>query len=101
MQTSSGERRLRGQELIEPIIRIPTLGAKQLIELDELYRNTRETRLRRRAQIVLLPPSSPDLCGHRRGSPLQRGDVALLVKALPRRRIEGLRSVPPLACRAR
>jgi transposase len=35
-------------------IRIPTLAPEQLAELEELYRTTREARLRTRAQMVLL-----------------------------------------------
>lgn len=35
-------------------IRIPTLTPEQLAELEELYRITREARLRTRAQMVLL-----------------------------------------------
>ncbi len=35
-------------------IRIPTLASEQLVELEELYRTTREARLRTRAQMVLL-----------------------------------------------
>ncbi len=35
-------------------IRIPTLNSEQLDALDELYRNTRDVRLRTRAQMVLL-----------------------------------------------
>lgn len=35
-------------------IRIPTLALEQLAELEELYRTTREARLRTRAQMVLL-----------------------------------------------
>jgi transposase len=35
-------------------IRIPTLAPGQLAELEELYRTTREARLRTRAQMVLL-----------------------------------------------
>jgi len=35
-------------------IRVPTLAPEQLAELEELYRTTREARLRTRAQMVLL-----------------------------------------------
>jgi predicted transcriptional regulator len=35
-------------------IRIPTLSPEQLDALEELYRTTREARLRTRAQMVLL-----------------------------------------------
>jgi transposase len=35
-------------------IRIPTLSSEQLAALEELYRNTRDVRLRTRAQMVLL-----------------------------------------------
>jgi hypothetical protein len=39
-------------------IRIPTLSPEQLDALERLYRTTREARLRTRAQMLLLPPSS-------------------------------------------
>ncbi len=35
-------------------IRIPTLGSEQLDALENLYRTTRDARLRTRAQMVLL-----------------------------------------------
>src|SRR5215210_9479766 len=35
-------------------IQIPELGSEQLAALDEMYRTTREVRLRTRAQMVLL-----------------------------------------------
>ena len=39
-------------------IRIPTLSPEQLDALEKLYLTTREARMRTRAQMVLLPPSS-------------------------------------------
>jgi hypothetical protein len=45
------------EEPMKPI-RIPTLSPEQLDALEKLYRTTREARLRTRAQMVLLPPSS-------------------------------------------
>jgi hypothetical protein len=41
------------EESMKPI-RIPPLESKQLAELEEFYRTTREARLRTRAQMVLL-----------------------------------------------
>jgi hypothetical protein len=41
------------EEAMKPI-RIPQLALEQLTELEELYRTTRDARLRTRAQMVLL-----------------------------------------------
>ena len=41
------------EEPMKPI-RVPALAPEQLAELEELYRTTREARLRTRAQMVLL-----------------------------------------------
>ncbi len=41
------------EEAMKPI-RIPQLAPEQLTELEELYRTTRDARLRTRAQMVLL-----------------------------------------------
>ncbi len=41
------------EESMKPI-RIPPLDMEQLDDLEELYRTTREVRLRTRAQMVLL-----------------------------------------------
>ena len=39
-------------------IRIPALGPEQLHALEELYRTTRDVRLRTRAQMILLAAES-------------------------------------------
>ena len=46
------------EEPIKPI-RISVLAPEQLAELEELYRTTRDTRLRTRAQMVLLAAERP------------------------------------------
>ena len=38
-------------------IRVPALAPEQLAELEELYRTTREARLRTRAQTICVPGS--------------------------------------------
>ncbi len=76
-------------------IRIPTLSPEQLHALEELYRTTREARLRTRAQMVLL-------AAERR---LTAAEIAEIVRASEEtvRRwlkrylaegVEGLRDVP-------
>ncbi len=76
-------------------IRIPTLNSEQLAALEELYRTTREARLRTRAQMVLL-------AAERR---LTAAEIAEIVRASEEtvRRwlkrylaegVEGLRDVP-------
>src|SRR5215208_790736 len=91
---SEGCRMWAKEEAMKPI-RIPQLAPEQLTELEELYRTTRDARLRTRAQMVLL-------AAERR---LTAAEIAEIVRASEEtvRRwlkrylaegVEGLRDVP-------
>jgi len=60
-------------------IRIPDLAPEQLAQLEELYRTTRDARLRTRAQMVLL-------AAERR---LVAEEIAQIVRRAARRRCAG------------
>ena len=76
-------------------IRIPPLDPKQLAELEEFYRTTREARLRTRAQMVLLAserhPTAAQIAGVVRAS---EETVRRWLKRYLAEGVEGLRDEP-------
>jgi transposase len=69
-------------------IQLPPLNAEQLHELNELYRKTRDPRLRTRAQIILLAAEKP-LVAQEIGEIVRLSDQAVR-KWLKRYRAEGV-----------
>lgn len=76
-------------------IRVPTLSSEQLDALEELYRTTREARLRTRAQMILLAAerrlTAAQIAGIVRAS---EETVRRWLKRYLAEGIEGLRDVP-------
>jgi hypothetical protein len=91
-------------------IRIPPLDSEQLAELEEMYRTTRDARLRTRAQMVLLAAErrmSASEIAERSSALAKRDGKALYLKrylaegsrgltrrATPRRAAQGDRGLP-------
>lgn len=67
-------------------IQISDLSSEQLGTLEELYRTTRDVRLRTRAQIILLAAQNST-------SPLQRSPQSSVV--VKRQYVAGLRDISP------
>jgi len=82
------------EEPMKPI-RIPTLAPEQLTELEELYRTTRDARLRTRSQMVLLAAErrlvAEEIAGIVRAS---EETVRRWLKRYLAEGVEGLRDVP-------
>jgi transposase len=76
-------------------IQLPPLNAEQLKDLNELYRKTRDPRLRTRAQIILLV-AEKQLTAEKVGEIVRLSDQAVRkwLKRYLAEGIEGLRDLP-------
>jgi hypothetical protein len=84
-----------GKEGTMKPIKLPSLEAEQLHELNELYRKTRDPRLRTRAQIILLA-AEKQLVAQQIGEIVRLSDQAVRtwLKRYMAEGIEGLKDLP-------